>query len=198
MARFSARRTGHPGMFRRWGASGCGRFVPAALCALSVVAVPFIASTDVSGAEFRSRIQIRTPEAAPPGAVSVSSFRPVNRAMVEEGLRKIFAAYGANPAKLGPMLASRFQDKSRLLDSMNINLPRDVKLNLLALEAVNTLRQHVVPGAPGAPGTLVSMVNATARTQLVYNDPKLGYQRLEGSADYLLRVRQPMARRQVR
>lgn len=165
--------------------------LPAAFCFLSVM----VFSVDVSSAEFRRRIAIPTPQAAPPGSVPVTSFKPVSRAMVEEGLTKIFAAYGSDPTKLAPMLARSFQDKSRLLDAMSFNLPRGAKLQLRGLDAVNTLRQHVERGSGGQPGTLVSTVNATARTQLVYNDPALGFQRLEGVADYLLRVRQPLKRR---
>lgn len=184
MARSSARSS-----VRERGARWRRRAVLPAILGLACVAS---LSLDLSSAEFRRRVPVRTPEAVPDGAIPVTAFRPVDRAMVEEGLKKIFAAYSSNPASLGPMLAERFHRKSLLLDTMSQNLPSDARVRLLSLDAVNTLGQHVMPGEGGKPDVLVSMVNATARTQFIYNDRVLGFRSLEGTADYLLRVRQPL------
>lgn len=188
MARLSDRKGA---LRRRVTARQFGRFVPLVLCAIGVLSLSF----DVSGAEFRRRIPVRTPDQLPNGAVPVTAFKPVDRALVEQGLKKIFAAYSNNPAKLAPLLADKFHNKSRLLDTIGFNVPSGVKLNLMGIDAVSTVSQYVMPGTGGAPDMLVSMVNATARSQFIYNDPVQGYRQLDGTADYLLRVRQRIRKR---
>ncbi len=88
------------------------------------------------------------------------------------------------------MLATNFYDKSRLLDALNTNYPRDAKLRILAVQGVQTLAQYVQAGAGGVE-QLVSRVSVTARTQVEFNDPRTGAQRLEGTNEYILLFTEP-------
>ncbi len=150
-----------------------------------------IAASAVDAAEFRRRATIRTPAALPADAAPVARITPIDRAVVERFIHKLFAAYGANPAATADLLDDSFVDKSRLLDTMSERLPRDAKLSVLGIGSIRTVSQHIEPGDDG--NVLVSVVSATVRSQLVFNDPVTGFSRLEGRGDYFIKIRQKAA-----
>ena len=127
---------------------------------------------------------------APSGAVKVEKIVPVDRAVVEQAIKKLFAAYRPNSRELENMLADKFRDKSRLLDTITDRVPRDAKLVVVGIQSIRTLTQYMKPDP--ATGTMlrVSTVTARVRSQLEYNDAVRGFQRLEGTNEYLLEVRQ--------
>ncbi len=135
--------------------------------------------------ESRQFNRIATPQVQqlPAGARAVATLRPITMAQAESAMQSVATAW--NTPQLDPLLASNFYDKSRLLDALNTNYPRDAKLRVLAVQGVQTLGQYVQSGAAGAE-QLVSRVSVTARTQVEFNDPRTGAQRLEGTNEYIL------------
>ncbi len=140
--------------------------------------------------ESRQFNRIATPQSQqlPPGARAVVAVRAITMAQAESAMQSVAAAW--NTPQLDPLLASNFYDKSRLLDALNTNYPRDAKLRVLAVQGVQTLGQYVQPSASGAE-QLVSRVSVTARTQVEFNDPRTGAQRLEGTNEYILLFTEP-------
>ncbi len=147
----------------------------------------------VQGQEFRQLNRIATPSAAqklPPGARPLASPRPVSAERIEGAVKSIAAAW--NTQQLGGLLADNFNDKSRLLDSLNAAVPRDATLRLLSIQAAQTLVQYSQTGADGVPATY-SRVSVTARTQLEYTDGKGAAQRLDGTNEMILLLREPQS-----
>lgn len=140
--------------------------------------------------EFRSRIPIRTPARPPEGAVRVSTVQPVDPRLVEDAVRKLYAAYGYSTGAIAGMLAPSFPDRSRLLNTINQRVPRDARLRVLGIQSIRTLDQFLRTDAASGAEERVSTVTATVRSQLEYNDRDVGFQRLEGTIEYLFRVKQ--------
>lgn len=144
-----------------------------------------------SGQEVRQLNRIVTPQAAPklpPGARVVASVRPVAAARVEDAVRQVAASW--NTVRLAPLLAENFYDKSRLLDALTTKVPRDAILRVLAIQGMQTLNQYLQKNAAGG-DDLVSRVSVTMRTQLEFNDPQKGLQRLDGINEFILLVTEP-------
>jgi hypothetical protein len=151
----------------------------------------FISSLPVSAADFRPFNPIPTPNAKlPPGAKFVTKPMPVDVREVEKAVEKIMSAW--NTPNLDAKLGNDFYNKSRLLDTVNTNVPKDAKIRLLSIQGVQTLNQHIAPDAGNGGSLLVSMVSAIARTQVEFNDPTRGFQRGEGTNEYILRVKTRM------
>jgi len=117
--------------------------------------------------------------------------KPVSRNVAETAMEKVVAAWNGN--RIDSVLSDSFFDKSRLADSMNAKVPRDARLSVLAIQAVQTLGQRVESGPRGK--VLVSTISITAKTQLTFNDPTNGYQRREGTNEYIVRVKQRLRAR---
>jgi hypothetical protein len=158
-------------------------------CALWLAAL--LAAAPAASQEVRQLNRIPTPQAAPklpPGARAVASVRPVSTVGIEAAVRLIASAW--NAPRLAPVLADNFYDKSRLLDALNTKVPRDATLRVLAIQGVQTLNQYLQTNAAGAE-LLVSRVSVTVRTQVEFNDPNKGFQRLDGTNEFILLVTQP-------
>ncbi len=155
------------------------------------LAAALIGLTHAQAQEVRQINRIATPMAvtnAPPGTRAVTSMRPVSAARVEDAVKKIADAW--NTPNLEPMLADSLYDKSRLTDALLTKVPRDAKLRVLAIQSMQTLSQHLQNTASGMEQR-VSRVSVTARTQIEYNDPQTGFQRLDGTNEFILLITEP-------
>lgn len=151
----------------------------------------FAACSLAQAQEARQLHRIATPQPAanaPPGARAAAPVRPVSAAKIEEAVKKIVDAW--NTPDLGQMLAGNFYDKSRLVDTLNTKAPRDAKLRVLSVQGMQTLDQHLQKTGSGAEQR-VSRVSVTVRTQLEYNDPQAGFQRLDGTNEIILLITEP-------
>ena len=140
------------------------------------------AADSASAGEFRSFHPIGRPAET---AASVPVSRPVERRVVESAVRDILASWGSSG--FADRLAPGFYDAQRLVDAVDGSVPRDAALRVLAIEGVQTLSQQEIVGEGGI-AQRRSVVSATVRTQLEFNDPSLGFQRREGTNELLLEV----------
>ena len=110
---------------------GCGASsTPAAATVLALASVVLISiAMTADAAEFRRRATIKSRTPLPSGAVKVEKIVPVDRAVVEQAIKKLFAAYRPNSHELESMLDDNFRDKSRLLDTITDG---DVRRAILA------------------------------------------------------------------
>ena len=160
----------------------------------AVFMIPLFFLSTAVAAEFRSLRKIATPatSARPEGAKTVEAFVPVDKQAVEAAIREVFAGWNS-PGMTG-FLAGGFQDAGRLGDSAQ-SIPKDARIDVLAVSGIQTLDQYIQPAeAPTDPNLLVSQVSVTVRTQIVYNDVGQGYQRIEGTNEYIVEVSQEMSR----
>ncbi len=142
----------------------------------------------VNASEFRLLNPIRTPEnSLPKGAEEVDQIRPVDRDLVRLIMEKLFSAW--NGPDLTKLLSETFFDRLRLEFKMT-EIPRDAKLRLLGLQGMQTLNQHIMKNPKTGKKQVVSRVSVTARTQIEFNDLQLGFQRIPGTNEYVLQVKQ--------
>lgn len=164
------------------------RVAAAALCGLLLSG--WIAGQ--ASAQFRTHTPIASPKSdarsLPDNALPVAKVVPVPREIVEPQLERIIAVW--NTPAMAQTLADEFFDRTRLLDAVDTEVPRDAKLRFQSLQAVQTLQQYRVPEAAGQVSRRVSIVSATARTQLEFNSAT-GLVRLPGTNEFIMRVTQP-------
>ena len=137
--------------------------------------------------EFRTFKSIRTPKALPEGAKVGKEVQPVDRKIMEGAVKKLIRSW--NTAGMENMLAEDFFDKSRLFDSIDDKVPRDAKLSILSIQGIQTLSQQIQTDTAGAE-IVVSTVSVTVKSQLEFNDETDGFQRREGTNEYIFRVKQ--------
>lgn len=145
-------------------------------------------------AEFRRANPLPTPELLQRGAAGAVAriIEPVSRARVEAAIRRVFDTYtNMSPGRLEAVLAESFFDRDRLVDNLTEALPRDAKLRVLGIEAIQTLQQ-TIDVAPDGRQTRISVVSVTVRSQFEFNDPVSGFTRLDGTNEYLLRIKEPL------
>ncbi len=141
--------------------------------------------TYVSAAQFRSYKPIATPEPTPAGTTAATSIKPIRRAVVMQALQRLFDSWGNE--KLTAYLSENFYDKSRLLDVIALDIPRDAKLRVLSVQNVQSLAQFIKPSGAAVDLTQ-TRVAVIARVQLEWNDATAGFQRLEGTSEYVLDI----------
>lgn len=145
-------------------------------------------------AEFRRANPLPRPELLQRGAAGAVAriIEPVSRARVEAAIRRVFDTYtNMSPGRLEAVLAESFFDRDRLVDNLTEALPRDARLRVLGIEAIQTLEQ-TIDVAPDGRQTRISVVSVTVRSQFEFNDPVSGFTRLDGTNEYLLRIKEPL------
>lgn len=152
-----------------------------------VAALLLFGSQALIAQEFRQLNRIPQPQAArlPPGARSMNV--PIADGVVRMALDRVVTAW--NTATLRDYLADNFPDRSRLADTLLATAPRDARLRILSVQGVQTLTQYVTPGRDRR-DVLFSRVSVTARTQIEFNDPVRGFQRIEGTNEFILLLTQ--------
>lgn len=147
-----------------------------------VIGLAFILlATPAMAQEFRSMKRIAAKGKAPEGATAVASVKPVPRAVIEQGMREIMAAW--NKGDTEKYLADNFYDKRRLDDTIGTNMPRDAKVTIQGIQGQQTLEQYQKEGE------IISRVSVTVRTTIEYNDPITGFQSYPGTTEYILSVK---------
>jgi len=153
------------------------------------IAICLICSTSVARAgELRSIVPILKPYAS--GAITNTSekpLKPVARKKVANAVKQVIDAWNQN--QLGDVLDDSFYDRSRLVDAMATDVPRDARLETLSIGDVQTLNSEVVDTPEGRMSRSTVMVSV--KTQLTFNDSSKGYQRREGTNTYILTITEP-------
>ncbi len=150
---------------------------------LLAVVLPVLAS------EFRSAKRITTPTNRPKGATSVKHIQQLPRKQVVEAVETLTKAW--NTPEMSKTLAREFYDQSQLQDSMNstVKVPRDAKLTVLGIGAIQTVDQYQQKDQNGV-SFIISTVTVTLRTQIEFDDATHGYQRLAGINEFTLKMTQ--------
>jgi len=150
------------------------------LSLLLLLIVMLCMTLQVQARSFRSIQPIATPTALPEGATRMTISQPIERSLVEQAVRDVATAW--NGGGLSELLADDFSSRSRLLDTIAEVVPRDARLTVLAIQAVSTLEQY------RQDKVITSTVSAVVRSQIEFNDPVTGFQRLEGTGEWYFKV----------
>jgi len=154
---------------------------------IMIVVFLLMMTQGVEASEFRRIRPIPAPSKKGPEVIKpLKKFIPLNREVVENAMKKIVNFWSRND--LQKVLGKEFYDRERLQDAMNSKVPRDARLDILSIQGIQTLGQEIVKGEKGE--MVVSTVSVTARTEVLYNDPQKGLQRLEGTNEYIIRIKE--------
>jgi hypothetical protein len=161
----------------------------AGLAAAGVTGVLLLSPQESEARRFRHINPIATPQNIPDGAVRMKQRRPVDPELVRQAVLQLADAW--NTGQLGDLLdRERFYDRSRLLDVIAEEVPRDAKLRVVSIGAVNTLDQYQQTERERL--IQVSTVSALVRTQIEFTLPRFGYQKLDGTSEFTLEVRETL------
>ena len=162
------------------------------IAAAVIILIGLLSLTTVStqARQFRLIQPIATPEnvhdALPDGATPVETVKPVTREQLEPHLRELFQDWESG--QIEEHLAEDFWDSQRLLDTLDIVVPRDVTLRLQSVQGIQTLSQYMQQDAVTGYDERVSIVSATVRTQLEFNTPGGSFIRRPGVNEFILQV----------
>lgn len=159
------------------------------LTALLVV-VALMAASPATARQFRHVVPIATPAkhsaSLPDGAKPVEKPQALSRDQVRAAVDQVLSKW--NTSEMEQTLADNFFDRTRLSDAMDTVVPRDATLRVQSVQGVQTLQQYIMPSNSG--DSRVSIVSATVRTQVEFNDPDTGFVSLPGLNEFVLKVTQ--------
>ena len=156
---------------------------------ITMMIVPVIV-TDTQARQFRFITPIASPQEPnaqlPAGAIPVENVRSLSRKDLTTYVEEVVKEWNTNG--MPDTLSDSFYDKSRLLDVVVGDVPRDATLRIQGVQSIQTLEQYIIPGNGTERGELVSIVTVTVRAQLEFNSATDGFVRLQGTNELLLEV----------
>ncbi|MGB0921678.1 MAG: hypothetical protein ACPG1C_10225 [Alphaproteobacteria bacterium] len=152
-----------------------------------VVALGLTASM-ANARQFRDFQPIGNAAPLPANAVEVVEPRPVKRLLIEAAVRQIFRAW--NDRTFGDLLSENYEDRQQLLLTLRATVPRNARLNVVAIRNHVLVRQYLQKNEDGTIDQ-VSIVEATVDSQLVFEHASQGLVRQIGSNEFLLQVKEP-------
>lgn len=117
-------------------------------------------------------------------------YQPVPVSLVKQQVEGLVSRW--NTPEMQQDLAASFRDSQRLMENMDVVVPRDATLRLMSVQGVQTLKQFKRPAEDGQPARRVSVVSATVSTQLEYQSPS-GFVRLPGVNEFVLEISEELA-----
>lgn len=111
--------------------------------------------------------------------------RPVTPERVTQAVHTIADSW--NKGDLEQYLSEAFPNRQDLLDTVDQSVPTDAILRITGVSSISTLHYEFTE----IDGTLVLLriVTATVASQIEFNDPATGYQKLTGRYEWILRFR---------
>lgn len=154
----------------------------------------FMQSAELQARSFRERSPILKP-AKEKAEVSkqeslpkevIDELPPLDMQEVREIISDIADSW--NSGTLSEYLDEGFYNKDRLLDTLAVEVPRDAVLRILNVRNLQVLRKSVERGGEETTVLRSSSVLAVVETQVEFNDPRTGFQRLPGTLEIILRI----------
>lgn len=135
--------------------------------------------------EFRTLNPVSTPLRPPKGAIPVENIQPVSHGTVENAVREIFSTW--NKGSLEKYIGNEFYDRTRLMDSMMTNVPKDANIRFISLQGNQTINQYQKRSESGNL-QIISTISVNAITQIEFNDISKGFRKLDGTNEYIIRI----------
>ena len=162
-----------------------------------LVLLPFFRNSQ-AGQEFRSFQAIPTPEdetqkqvdLQAEGYQAVASHQVLPAGLVDKVVYQLFDAW--NSPDLPSKLSKDFANTSRILDAIQSGVPRQVRLQVLAIQNPRIVGQYVRPH-PSGDGSyqVLSKVSVQVRSQVAASTNFLkSFQRVDGTSEYLINITQ--------
>lgn len=138
----------------------------------------FFGLTTAAAHSFRMPSAIVKPGELPDGAELIFPPRAFEPGFVEQKVREVLGAW--NTPSFRALLADDFYEKDRLLDTISDRVPRDARVQILGVQGSRIVRQYLQKSSDGG-RHIVSDVEVRVMSEVVLNDPTLGYVRLPGT-----------------
>ncbi len=153
----------------------------------SVIFLLGTSSNALWASEFGGFNPIAVPESGVAGGAPVEVMQPVDPRLVHKAVAQLVETY--NLQGLENFLSPTFFNRSRLLDNIGNQIPRDARLRVLSIQGIQTLNQSI-RRQEGQTPLRVSTVSVTVRTQLQFNNPTTGFDRRDGTNEWIFTVYQ--------
>ncbi len=151
---------------------------------LAALAIMTVSSADAR--EFREMRQLKTPmnvdalQKGEEGTTPVTQPVKIDDALIRSAIESLFNSWGTSDVER--YLADKFPNRNQLLTAFGTHVPMDARLEIRGIRAVRVLSQH------NKDDNLVSIVSAEVETDVRYQDPTLGLQRLRGTGEYVFEL----------
>ena len=145
--------------------------------------------SSINARQFRSIAPIASSDRndiAPEGTIPVENIEPIAREDIEPLVKDMIEKW--NTSEMSSILSEQFYDKSRLIDAVDTAVPRDAKLRVQSIQGIQTLGQFLKPGQGNERSELISIVSATVRTQLEFNNSSGTFVNRSGTNEFILQV----------
>lgn len=148
--------------------------------------------TSADAREFRERRAIATPlneqQLAGPdeaGSVKLTEAVKLDEAKIKAAIIRLMSNWGT--PELERNLSSRFSNRQQLLDAIATDVPFDAKLDVQSVRAIRVLSQRAKDDAQHG-RVIISIVAAEVETDVRYQDPQAGFQKLNGLGEYVFEI----------
>lgn len=154
---------------------------------LVLIALVLTFATTADAREFREKRQIKTPlnieqfQKSDEGATPVQQPVKLDDALIRSAIESLFNSWGTSD--VDRYLSDKFPNRNQLLNAFNSHVPVDARIEIRGIRAIRVLAQH-----NNADSNLVSIVSAEVETDVRYQDPTLGLQRLRGTGEYVFEL----------
>lgn len=106
---------------------------------------------------------------------------------VRQAVHELAAAW--NTGRLASHLDPGFYNRNRLLETIATAVPKDALLRVVNIRSIQPYDSRVFRAVNDSNRIeRVSLVAATVETQIEFNDPQAGWQRLPGTSEFILQV----------
>ena len=149
--------------------------------------------------EMRSLNRIATSRSlmkeVPKGSSMVQQPTPIGREVIQTALEKIEKAW--NTPAFDQLVSEQFNDKERLKDAMETEIPADAVLRIQSVRSISTLTQVIAPSPDGGKQR-ISTVVVILETRTEFNDPVNGFISVPGINEATLEVIEPLKQETAR
>jgi len=157
---------------------------------LAILSVCILMVSTISQArDFRSKRIIKTPfsksQPAIQGDVKGSKITraiKIDRQLIQQAYQTLFKAWGT--AEMDQMLSDNFTNRQQLLNAVADGVPLDAKLRMISMDSIRVLSQQRLKGQDA----VASIITAEITTQITYQDAQLGYQKIDGTGEYIIEL----------
>ena len=150
-------------------------------------------SETLQARQFRLLNPIASPQqqapSLPDGAKAVERVQKLERKDIEPLLRDVVSKW--NTSEMANTISDDFYDKNRLMDVMDNGVPRNATLRIQSIQGVQTLNQYTMQNPESGLNEMISIVSATARTQLEYDNSTGTFVNFVGTNEFILKVTTP-------
>ncbi len=142
---------------------------------------PFTSHTQ----EMRALNPISTPARLKVGGELVKQPEPLKVDTVRPNIDKLFTTW--NSGDVTGMLSDNFYDKSRFGDAMQTEVPRDSKVKVMGMGAIQTLEQRIVTDPDGTKRR-ITLGSVNVNSQVEFNHPEKGFVRVPGTNEIVFEM----------